>query len=280
MTLEELMAKRPRAPFEASLRPEAVTEFNERGFTSIERITTDEEIEWLREVYDAFFAPGTELLPGQRIEDVLRPIDAMRDGAQSQVLKPELRLSELRDTTFWQNGKKLASQLLNADAERLEGWGHLVRKTPRDPEALPWHQDEAFWDTRFDYHAVSCWMPLDPASVESGCMSFIPGSHTEGIRRHRFINNDPLVTALVAEDVDESLAVPQPVPIGGASFHHCRTLHGSGPNLSDRQRRAYVNEFQLVPARRDTPADRPWVKHGLDKKLENYAKLAAMKSSN
>jgi hypothetical protein len=48
------------------------------------------------------------------------------------------------------------------------------------------------------------------------------------------------------------------VPIGGASIHHNRTLHFSGPNKTDRVRRAYVNEWQIVPVKRAVPFDRPW----------------------
>jgi hypothetical protein len=63
---------------------------------------------------------------------------------------------------------------------------------------------------------------------------------------------------IVCEDVDLSLAVPRPVPIAGASFHHCRTLHWSAPNRSDHVRRAYINEWQMTPVKREVPYDRPW----------------------
>ena len=49
---------------------------------------------------------------------------------------------------------------------------------------------------------------------------------------------------------------------GGASFHHCRTLHGSGPNQSARVRRAFAIEWQLAPVRRAVPEPRPWVDEG------------------
>jgi hypothetical protein len=35
-------------------------------------------------------------------------------------------------------------------------------------------------------------------------------------------------------------------------------IHGSAPNVSDRPRRAYINEWQAVPAKRATPKDHPW----------------------
>lgn len=128
-----------------------------------------------------------------------------------------------------------------------------MRNSPErdnDNGALPWHQDEAYWDRSFKYRATSCWMPLDPATVESGCMSFIPGSHLSGVREHTKTGGDYVGHVVSVEGIDSALAIAVPVPAGGAVFHHCRTLHSSGPNRSARVRRAYSNEFQLEPVKR------------------------------
>lgn len=82
------------------------------------------------------------------------------------------------------------------------------------------------------------------------------------MRVHRHVGNDPAIHALVTDDVDASLAEAAPLAAGGAIFHHCRTLHSSGPNTSQRARRAYANEWQLPPARRDTAPSRPWIEEG------------------
>jgi len=271
MTLEDLMAAKPEISFDVSLPASAIDEYAERGFTSIPRITTDEEVAWLALVHDALFEAGAHMRAGF-IRDVINPIDQPRANAQAQFIMPEARHAVLKDTAFWRNGRKLAAQLLSVDAERLEGWGHMIRKPPRGNDHVHWHQDESYWDIEFDYRALACWMPLDAATIESGCMRFIPGSHRGGIRRHRFLNDDPTGTSLIVDEVDEQAAIPQPVPVGGASFHHCRALHSSGPNITDRVRRAHICEWQLPPVRGDSPADRPWVKEG------QRAKLALMTS--
>ena len=41
---EELFAKQPRVEFEVELSREKIDAFETQGFTSIERITTDEEL--------------------------------------------------------------------------------------------------------------------------------------------------------------------------------------------------------------------------------------------
>jgi phytanoyl-CoA hydroxylase len=47
----------------------------------------------------------------------------------------------------------------------------------------PWHQDSAYWPIR-PFELVTCWIALDEATRENGCMHFLPGSHLEGLREH------------------------------------------------------------------------------------------------
>ena len=255
---DELMARRPAKEITVALAEAKVKDFWELGFTRIDRITTDEEVEWLREVYDMLFSGDIKLLPGALVKDVMTRMDNQRGDRIGQVLRPEYFIPELKQTQFFKNSNAIAKQILGHDAH-LDVWGHMVRKAPRNADIVPWHQDEGYWDPSFDYQSFGCWMPLDPATIESGCMSFLPGSHKEGVRRHGYMDGDPRVTTLILEEeIDTSGAVPQPVPIGGASIHHNRTLHFSGPNITDRVRRAYVNEWQIVPVKRDVPYERDW----------------------
>jgi ectoine hydroxylase-related dioxygenase (phytanoyl-CoA dioxygenase family) len=270
--LDELMAKRPVAPFEAELKPNQVEEFQERGFIQVPRITSDEELAWLRLVYDALFTEKRGSFTGGYF-DLSRPYESKGEDLLPQILNPEIRFPQLKQTSFWKNGDKLARQLLSVDrGGQIHGWGHMIRKPPRVGESLPWHQDEAYWDPAFDYVALGCWMPLDEATLESGCMSMIPGSHKNDILPHRHINNDPTVHGLETTPAaaDVARAVLLPTPAGGAVMHHCRMLHMSGPNVSPNVRRAYANEWQGVPVRRAVPYVRPWVEEGLKEYARSF----------
>ncbi len=260
-SIDELMTLRPEVVFDAALTPRHVTEFNERGFTWIERITSDEELQWLGAVYDRLFAERVEPVPGGYI-DLIRPYDSAGEDLQPQILLPELRFAELRKTAFWRNGRTLAARLLGVERSAVRGWGHMILKPPRIGGPLPWHQDEAYWDPAFDYQALGCWMPLDPATPESGCMRFIPGSHRGAVREHRHLGDNPAVHATYAVGVDDHDAVAVPIAAGGAIFHNCRIVHSSLPNRSERVRRAYANEWQVEPVRRQVPHDRPWMTDG------------------
>jgi hypothetical protein len=255
-TLDQLIRDMPTREFEPELPASTIEQFWEEGFTRIERITTDEEIEWLRRLYDVMMRGEVE--DTVLIRDVMVRLDEPRGDRVSQIIKPELTVPALKNTLFWRNGRKLAAAILDAEADTLEGWGHMVRKAPHDDEVLAWHQDEGFWDPQYDYRALAVWLALDPATEESGCMTFRPRSHKQGVQHHALGAGDPAVTYLEITNVDESDAQLQPVPVGSVSIHHCRTMHKSGPNKSDHVRRAYVNEWQLPPVRRETAYDRPW----------------------
>jgi hypothetical protein len=255
--MQELMARRPTIECEILLPKGVIEEFHERGFTAIPRVTTDEEIEWLREVYDLFFSGELTLPKGALVNDVNSPLSRQRGQTVSQVLFPESIYPQLRETLYYKNTQRMAYQLLHG--ENLTCWGHLARKGAGSMDHVAWHQDEAYWDPHFDHDAAAFWMPLDNATKESGAMNFIPGSHKGELLPHCFPGDDPSVTALMlANPVAEEKAVLHPIPVGGVSIHHQRALHESGPNTTDKPRRAYVNVWNNQPVRRLVPHDRPW----------------------
>ena len=256
--LRELAAQRPRQDFTAELPAAKVEEFWDRGFARLERITSDEEVEWLSQVYDHLFSGEVALPAGRFSKNATEPNGQQQGPGIHQLLFPELVFPELRETAFFRNTERVARQIFGEGRE-LAGWGHMVSKDPNGEEIVFWHQDEAYWDPAQDQEGIACWMPLDPATLESGAMSFLPGSHKGPVLQHGYPGDDYSVTAvMLKEEIDTGPAVLQPVPIGGISIHHNRTLHVSGPNTTGRVRRAYVNAWSPPAVRRAVPHDRPW----------------------
>jgi hypothetical protein len=241
-----------------SLTAEEVDEYRRNGFISVQSVTTEEELEWLRTVYDRLFQERCGEEYGHFF-DLGGPRG--HDGAAvlPQILGPENHVPELRDTIYYRNAVRLASALLGAPEKEIHGGGHMILKPAVYGRETPWHQDEAYWPPETIPSSLSVWMPLDPATVESGCMQFIPGSHKSPVRVHRHIDNDPTVHGLVTDGVDASAAVPCPIPAGGATIHDARTLHYAGPNTSNHPRRAYILVMSgpAVPA--EHPDERPWL---------------------
>jgi len=230
----------PDATFDVALTDDDVAAYRRDGFVAVDRLTTDDELEWLSRVVDEVLDGGSSFVfePG-------RPLDEPGPRSLEQSLHPEVQYPELLQTTFARNARRIAAQLL--DAAGLSAWGYVLRMPRRGRRAIPWHQDEAYWERELAYQATGAWLALDRTT-----MRFIAGSHAHGIAHH-----DPVGerTLLSAADVDERVAVTCELPPGGATFHHPRTLVSTPANRSRHDVRAYVLEVQTPPVRRDATAD-------------------------
>lgn len=254
----------PPGDLRAEVTAEQVAAFHDQGFVAVGALTTAEELEWLREVFDHLFAERVGGFVGGYF-DLSRPYDSDGEDRLPQVLYPSSRVPRLRDTLLFRNARAVARALLGAGDDDVQVWDHMIHKPAHHGEALPWHQDEAYWDTGFAYRAIGCWTPLDDATVDNGCLHFLPGSHRGAVLDHRHIGGDPAVHGLEVDPtvaLDTAAEVAVPVPAGSATFHHCRTLHSSGPNRTDGVRRAYAIEFQDPPRPTDDDSPRPWVAEG------------------
>lgn len=134
-----------------------------------------------------------------------------------------------------------ASQLLGNRAVRF--WhDQLFCKPARHGGVVAWHQDYSYWTRTVPMQHLTCWTGLDDASVDNGCLYYVPGSHRWGLLDKPELAGD--MDGLLGYLSDEQRAAFQPVPIemkkGYATFHHPLMVHGSYENKSDRSRRAFV----------------------------------------
>jgi ectoine hydroxylase-related dioxygenase (phytanoyl-CoA dioxygenase family) len=229
--------------------------FHREGYLVLDQVTSSDEIEMMREVYDRLFASDAGQEAGDRFD--LGGVDDSGPAKLPQILKPEKYAPELASTTARKNALAVARQLLGDDAEALGD--HAILKPARSGAPTPWHQDEAYWDPALEYTAISVWIPLQDATLENGCMQFIPRSHLLDVLPHHSIDNDPRIHGLEVDGaIETEAAVACPTPAGGATIHLSRTLHYAGPNLSAQPRRAYIMAFQRPPRQRSVPRSFYW----------------------
>lgn len=134
-----------------------------------------------------------------------------------------------------------ASQLLGDKAVRF--WhDQLFCKPAFHGGVVAWHQDYSYWTRTLPMNHLTCWTGLDDASIDNGCLYYVPKSHNWGLLDKPELagNMDGLMDYLT----DEQKAAFKPVPIelkkGYAAFHHPLMVHGSYENKSERSRRAFV----------------------------------------
>ena len=247
----------PSTKFEVNPSAREMQFFEDNGYLVVERLTTDEEIAWIRQIFEFIFSKEHAKGPHAPVDrsGTLAPGE---ESKLSQSFHPEIEFPELLTTNHWRNAKRYAAALLGVDSSTLSSWGHMIRKPPGGRAAL-WHQDHAYWEPELDYHALGVWLPMHDVSVEMGAMQFIPGSHKRGLMRHHHGDEPQFNVLEVDEPFDVSKAVACPLKMGGATFHHSETLHYTAPNATDTPRLAFPMEFQITPVRRSEPVRMPWV---------------------
>lgn len=212
--------------------------FHENGFLAIDRPIADaEELAWLRVVYDRLFDERAGREEGNQF-DLAGADEEGREGALPQILDPARYAPELNQGRFLAAANAIVRRLLGEEAS--VGIGHAIYKPAGSGAATPWHQDEAYWDPSRDYTSVSVWMPLQEATVDNGCLWFIPGSHRWDVQPHRSIGGDVRVHGLEMVSPPTEGAVACPLPPGGVTIHLNRTAHYAGPNVSGIPRRALI----------------------------------------
>lgn len=231
--------------------------YHTNGFLFLESLTTEEELSWMREAYDRLFEEKVGWDEGAQF-DLGGTDEEGKAASLPQLLGPGKFEPRLKETIYRANVIAITKQLLGDEAD-FRG-DHMILKPAEYGAPTPWHQDEAYWNPALEYCTTNFWMPLQDATVDSGCLWFIPGSHRWEILEHRSIGGDVRVHGLelVEGQVDTSVAVACPIPAGGVTIHANRTLHYAGPNQTDQPRRAYIQGGGLEARKRATPRRFPW----------------------
>ena len=106
----------------------------------------------------------------------------------------------------------------------------------------PWHQDAVYWPHHDRWHATTIWIALEDATIESGCMSFVPGSQGLGPLEPVALKNPADIFAQ-APGLRDVTPVPCPLRAGSVTFHNGLTWHCAGANRSEATRKAYAIIF-------------------------------------
>lgn len=136
----------------------------------------------------------------------------------------------------------------------------LFIKEANTKSVVTWHQDLTYWGLD-EADEVTAWVALSPATLASGCMRFVPGSHTRQIVPHKdtFAEDNLLSRGQeIAVEVDDSDGVDVVLNTGQASLHHGHLFHASGPNTTDDRRIGAAIRY-IKPSMKQRSGDRSLV---------------------
>ncbi|GAA1984683.1 phytanoyl-CoA dioxygenase family protein [Catenulispora subtropica] len=268
MTAETTDALRGRFALtddEAALLPTdaEVQAYAERGWYLTGKLFSDEEIDTLTAAVDRYYG-------GERSRRL--PVRPPKLAAWKPEDGPVQRHNDYVHYESDAIAEILCKPLIGAVAARLARaeeirvfQSTLIYKPPVAGEptnVVPWHFDRHYWASCTSERMLTAFIPFHDCDEEMGTITMVDGSHLwEEVGREdsmvkHFAERDKadlerVLAKNAAHNGAEVHKIPMIIPKGHMSFHHCRTYHGSGPNLSPRPRQAIsfhlqdgANEFQ------------------------------------
>ena len=224
-----------------------VRAYRERGWYLSGKIFSDDEIDAAREGSERYYALDLDD-PG------LPALETRRPQAPPG---PGLRKADYASFFNRGLGALVHHPLLAAVAARLAGtpeirlWHDQLLYKPTDDPAkkanVGWHTDRGYWKTCSSTNLLTAWVPFHDCDEAMGTITMIDGSlhwpdNTEGLN---FFSSD-------LEGLEQNfrtggqpvVKIPVDMKKGQVSFHHCLTIHGSGPNRRPDPRRSIAIHLQ------------------------------------
>lgn len=152
----------------------------------------------------------------------------------------------------------VAARLTKTDQIRLLH-STLRYKPPRpdDPSSIvAWHFDRRYWQTHTSDDLLTAFIPLHDCDEQMGTITMVDGSNKweefAGFTSTRhlpfYLRNHTEMEQFLEQNAKangaELCKIPMVLRKGQMSFHHCKTYHGSGPNLSRNPRIAVSFHLQ------------------------------------
>lgn len=222
------------------LSEEQIQKYRDDGFIVLENFLSPEELDhWRKSVTSAVEERAGIKIPGKDIKT--GEADGINEDSDyfAKVFDQLLNLWQtneaVKELMINERIGKMAAQLSGADGIRIWHDQALIKRPWANPTA--WHLDTPFWSFS-DRRAISIWIALDDATLENGCLFFIPGSH-------KVTNFDKITIGRNMDGIFDiypqlrnSRTAEAPMKAGSCSFHNGLTVHGANANMTNGFRRA------------------------------------------
>ena len=226
------------------LTDEQLEFYNQHGYLAGIRVLSDEQVEQLRAELAELFDPtheGRELWYEYHTNESADPNSVLFHALGAWRIKPGFH------DLLWHPAFTVPASQLLGGAVRF--WhDQLFCKPAKHGGVVAWHQDYSYWTRTKPMAHLTCWIGLDDATTENGCIHYVPGSHQWDLLPITGLAGDMTAIREVLDD-QQWAAFQKPVAVelkkGECTFHHPLTVHGSFENRIDRPRRATViNSFR------------------------------------
>ncbi len=221
------------------LSEEQVASFHLNGFLAGVRLLDDGQVDQLREELDELLMPESQ--QSELWHEYHRNESADPDKVLFHALGAWRIKAGFHDLPWNPRFCLPASQLLGGP---VRFWhDQLFCKPPRHGGVVAWHQDYSYWTRTKPLAHLTCWIALDDADEDNGCVCYVPGSHRWDLLPVTGLAGDmDAIREVLSDEQWQQFQSPVAAPVkrGQCTFHHGLTIHGSFENRTDRPRRATV----------------------------------------
>jgi ectoine hydroxylase-related dioxygenase (phytanoyl-CoA dioxygenase family) len=215
---------------------EEITHYRENGFVQIHDFLTPEELEvWRDAVEEAVSGRGRLKLAGREKEERWQAGDSYYDAVFVQRINLWQDNEKMRQLMLDPRLGKLAADLAGVDGIRIWHDQALIKQPWANPTG--WHLDNPYWSFH-SKDAITIWVALDDATLENGCLWFLPGTHRLATFDNVGIGHNIADLFKVYPAWATLHAAPDVLKAGSCSFHNGLIAHAAGANFTPGWRRA------------------------------------------
>jgi ectoine hydroxylase-related dioxygenase (phytanoyl-CoA dioxygenase family) len=218
---------------------EQAEKYRRDGFFVLPRAIPDDDLNMLRNLCDDLVAEQESEMDRQGVET----LKLSKRNKRYFVFLAYQQHPELGSFIFSDLIAEICRATVGGDAMLF--WEQFVVKgTSEAGSSFSWHQDSGYCDAPHEPY-VNAWVPLDDVSEENGTIYLLPYSAagTKARIEHRL---DPATGDRVGYFGDDA-GVPVIAQAGSVAVFSSTCFHRSGPNKTDRFRRAYATQFSPEP---------------------------------
>ena len=227
-----------------ALSKDEINFYNDQGYLLVEDVISENQHKEMLALVDVFFEKSKMIRENDNIFD-------LEDGHSSDNPRlKRIKQPHQHSQFFWDIIKesKIEEILRDLLGDNVSlKTSKLNTKAPGGGAAVEWHQDWAFYPHTND-NVLALGLMLNDVDIDNGPLMVIPKSHKGPVLSH--FNNGVFCGAIDPDDsdFDMSKAVTLTGKARSMTIHHARTLHGSSPNNSNRDRLVLFYECNSADA--------------------------------
>ena len=227
-----------------ALSKDEINFYNDQGYLLVEDVISENQHKEMLALVDGFFEKSKMIRENDNIFD-------LEDGHSSDNPRlKRIKQPHQHSQFFWDIIKesKIEEILRDLLGDNVSlKTSKLNTKAPGGGAAVEWHQDWAFYPHTND-NVLALGLMLNDVDIDNGPLMVIPESHKGPVLSH--FNNGVFCGAIDPDDSDFDMckAVTLTGKARSMTIHHARTLHGSSPNNSNRDRLVLFYECNSADA--------------------------------